>query len=91
MRRLVIWNVVIFVELVVLHRLLVLPYRECRMEKKAGERCIQLDENNRCKIFLDSRRPKVCGALAPEKEMCGHSRDEALKYLEELERLTSPS
>lgn len=59
--------------------------------KKAGERCIQLDENNRCKIFLDPRRPKVCGDLAPEKEMCGHTREEALRYLEELERLTSPS
>lgn len=59
--------------------------------KKAGERCIQLDENNRCKIFLDPRRPKVCGDLAPEQEMCSHSREEAIAYLEKLERLTSPS
>ena len=59
--------------------------------KKAGERCIQLDENNRCKIFLDPLRPKVCGDLAPEKEMCGKTREDALKYLDELERLTSPS
>ena len=59
--------------------------------KKAGERCIQLDENNRCKIFLDPRRPKVCGDLSPEVAMCGNTRKEALAYLEELERLTSPS
>ena len=59
--------------------------------KKAGERCIQLDENNRCKIFLDTRRPKVCGDLSPEAAMCGNTREEALAYLEELERLTSPS
>lgn len=58
--------------------------------KKAGERCVQLDENNRCKIFEDLRRPKVCGDLRPEADMCGASRDEALSYLEELERMTSP-
>nr|WP_302595118.1 YkgJ family cysteine cluster protein [uncultured Cellulosilyticum sp.] len=59
--------------------------------KKAGERCVQLDENNRCKIFLDPRRPKVCGDLMPEPQMCGNTKGEALAYLEELERLTSPS
>ena len=58
--------------------------------KKANERCIQLDENNLCKIFGDPRRPKVCGDLAPSKEMCGQSREEALTYLEELEKATAP-
>lgn len=58
--------------------------------KKANERCIQLDENNLCKIFWDPRRPKVCGDLAPSKEMCGQSREEALTYLEELEKATAP-
>ncbi len=58
--------------------------------KKANERCIQLDENNLCKIFGDHRRPKVCGDLAPSKEMCGQSREEALTYLEELEKATAP-
>ena len=58
--------------------------------KKAGERCIQLDEGNRCMIFGDPRRPRVCTALQPEKEMCGCSREEAMTYLEKLERLTRP-
>ena len=58
--------------------------------KKANERCIQLDENNRCKIFEDPRRPKVCGALMPSKEMCGQSKEAALAYLETLETATAP-
>lgn len=58
--------------------------------KKANERCIQLDENNRCKIFGDPRRPKVCGDLAPSEEMCGSSRAAALAYLEALEKATAP-
>lgn len=59
--------------------------------KKANERCIQLDENNRCKIFGDPRRPKVCGGLAPSMEMCGDSRTAALAYLEALEKATAPN
>lgn len=58
--------------------------------KPAGVRCIQLDDENRCKIFGDSRRPKVCSGLKPCEEMCGSSQEEALSYLAELERLTSP-
>lgn len=58
--------------------------------KAANERCIQLDEHNRCKIFNDPRRPKVCGDLAPEKEMCGNCREEALAYLRRLEEATAP-
>ncbi|MGL5379093.1 YkgJ family cysteine cluster protein [Clostridium sp.] len=58
--------------------------------KKAGERCIQLDENNLCKIFNDPRRPSVCAGLKPCKDMCGKSREEALEYLTLLEKETSP-
>lgn len=58
--------------------------------KLAGVRCIQLDENNMCKIFNDPRRPKVCGELSPCKEMCGNSREDALDYLTYLEKETSP-
>ena len=59
--------------------------------KKAGERCIQLDINNRCKIFKDPRRPKVCAGLMPDKEMCGDTREEALGYLEKLQKATDPN
>ena len=58
--------------------------------KPAGVPCINLDENFRCKIFLDPSRPEVCGSLQPSKEMCGSCREEALHYLTELEELTSP-
>lgn len=58
--------------------------------KPAGVRCIQLDENNRCKIFRNPDRPKVCGSLQPSKEMCGKADQEAMIYLTELEALTSP-
>lgn len=58
--------------------------------KKAGEKCIHLDENMRCKIFHDPARPKVCGSLKPSREMCGNSRQEAMDFLAELERLTAP-
>ena len=58
--------------------------------KPAGMRCINLDENNMCKIFLDPRRPKVCEDLKSCKEMCKNTKEEALEYLTELEKLTSP-
>lgn len=58
--------------------------------KLGGVRCIQLDENNRCRIFGSPLRPKVCSSLQSSKEMCKTSNEDALKYLEELERLTSP-
>jgi uncharacterized protein len=57
--------------------------------KPAGVRCVQLDEHERCRIFGDPRRPAVCASLQPEREMCGASREHAMLYLLELERLTS--
>jgi len=59
--------------------------------KPAGVRCINLTEDNLCKIFKDPRRPAVCGNLKPSKEMCGNSNEEAYDYLRELERLTAIS
>jgi hypothetical protein len=57
--------------------------------KPAGVRCIQLDDANGCRIFGDPRRPRVCGSLPPSHEMCGETREQALFFLAELERLTS--
>lgn len=59
------------------------------MGKPAGVRCIQLDEDNRCKIFGSLERPAVCGSLKPSEEMCGQTRGDALLYLARLDRLTS--
>jgi Fe-S-cluster containining protein len=58
--------------------------------KPAGVPCINLDENFRCRIFHDPARPEVCTSLQPSAEMCGGCREEALRYLTELEELTSP-
>jgi Fe-S-cluster containining protein len=58
--------------------------------KPAGVRCVQLTEDNLCKLFGQPERPAVCVRLRPMEEMCGTSTEEALIYLTELERLTLP-
>lgn len=58
--------------------------------KPAGGRCIQLSDDNRCKIFGQPDRPEVCVRLRPAKEMCGQSTEEAMAWLTELERATQP-
>lgn len=54
--------------------------------KPAGVRCVQLDDQMRCKIFNDPARPTVCHDLQPSTEFCGESREQALSwwgYMEE--------
>ena len=58
--------------------------------KPAGARCIQLSDDNRCRIFGSDLRPAVCGSLRPSNEMCGSSAAEAMQHLTELEQLTRP-
>jgi len=58
--------------------------------KPAGVRCVQLDDNNLCKIFTSPLRPAVCGGLQPHFDMCATSRDEAMIYLLELDAATAP-
>ena len=57
--------------------------------KPAGVRCAQLDEQQRCRVFGRPERPAFCGGLQPSVEMCGDSRQHALAYLAELERLAA--
>lgn len=57
--------------------------------KPAGVACIQLDDQLRCRIFGDPRRPAVCASLRPGLEMCGPDRRFAMHYLTTLERLTA--
>lgn len=59
--------------------------------KPAGVRCVQLTVDERCAIFDDPRRPAVCAGLRPSVEMCGSSREQALQFLERLERATAPA
>ncbi|HVB23942.1 MAG TPA: YkgJ family cysteine cluster protein [Ktedonobacteraceae bacterium] len=59
--------------------------------KPAGVRCIQLTDDNRCKLFGKPERPAVCSMLQPSEEMCGHSARSAFIHLSSLERATAPS
>ncbi|WP_373989242.1 YkgJ family cysteine cluster protein [Duganella sp. BuS-21] len=59
--------------------------------KPAGVRCIQLGDDNRCLIFGTPERPAFCGGLQPSEEMCGSSREQAIRWLDELERATAPA
>jgi len=58
--------------------------------KPAGVRCVQLTDDNLCRLFGMPERPPVCIALRPSIEMCGETREEAMAYLERLEQLTLP-
>jgi Fe-S-cluster containining protein len=58
--------------------------------KAAGVRCVQLTADNRCRLFGQPERPQVCVNLRPSEEMCGQTREEAMVYLDMLERLTAP-
>ena len=56
--------------------------------KLAGERCVQLSEDNGCRLFGRPERPAVCGSLRPSLEMCGQSATAAMEYLTQLECAT---
>ncbi len=58
--------------------------------KLASVRCIQLSDDNRCRLFGLPERPATCLALRPSEEMCGSSVEEALRYLIWLEQVTLP-
>lgn len=56
--------------------------------KPAGVRCVQLDDEDRCRLFGRPERPAVCASLAPAPDMCGSTREQALATLQRLEILT---
>ena len=53
--------------------------------KPAGERCVQLDEDNLCRLFGDPRRPEVCRRFAFDPDLCGSHRDQALERIAAIE------
>ena len=59
--------------------------------KPAGVRCVQLTEDNRCKLFGLPERPPFCVGLQPSEEMCGENAEDALQRLNRLEVLTAPT
>ena len=56
--------------------------------KPAGVRCVQLDDDMRCRIFGHPERPAFCGSLQPSHEMCGDSTVHAMHWLSRLEAAT---
>lgn len=58
--------------------------------KPPGVPCVQLDEQLNCRLFGRPERPACCAGLQPAADMCGDSRDHALRWLGELERATRP-
>ncbi len=58
--------------------------------KPAGVRCVQLDGDERCAVFGSPQRPAFCSGLQPSQEMCGDSREHALAWLTQMERVTAP-
>lgn len=59
--------------------------------KLAGLRCVQLDGEDRCRLFGHPERPAVCMSLAPSAEMCGESRADAMRWISRLESKTRPA
>lgn len=59
--------------------------------KPAGVRCVQLTDDNRCRLFGQPERPAVCGSLKPSSDMCGSDPVDAFARLWALEQQTAPA
>lgn len=59
--------------------------------KPAGQRCVNLTEDNRCMIFGHPDRPEVCSAFSADLDVCGNSREDAIRLLAWLEGATAIS
>ncbi|MBK8385594.1 MAG: YkgJ family cysteine cluster protein [Candidatus Accumulibacter sp.] len=58
--------------------------------KPAGECCVNLTDDLRCRLWDQPERPRFCAGLKPAPEMCGTDRRYALAWLSALERATRP-
>jgi hypothetical protein len=47
-------------------------------------------DDNRCALFGDPSRPKVCGDFMAEEEFCGTNREEAFRILYSLSDPPAP-
>ncbi|WP_191485027.1 YkgJ family cysteine cluster protein [Pseudomonas sp. FEN] len=57
--------------------------------KPAGERCLHLSPENLCGLFGKPERPPVCGAFQADPEVCGGSREEAIRLIGWWEQMTA--
>ena len=53
--------------------------------KPAGQRCIQLTDDNQCKLFGMPERPNVCTTFQPDIIICGTTNEEAFNNIAFLE------
>ena len=56
--------------------------------KPAGVRCVQLNEENLCKLFGKPERPAVCHHFKAEPDICGNTNQQAITIITELESIT---
>ncbi len=56
--------------------------------KPAGVRCVQLNDDNLCRLFGKPERPKVCLQFKAMKDVCGDSNSQAFAIITELEAAT---
>ena len=56
--------------------------------KPAAVRCLHLDNENKCSIFLQPSRPLVCSSFQATEDACGSTKEEAMAILSEWEMLT---
>ncbi|NLY14973.1 MAG: YkgJ family cysteine cluster protein [Gammaproteobacteria bacterium] len=57
--------------------------------KPAGVRCLHLDESNLCRLFGSVERPGFCAGFTASPEVCGDSREEAIRIIGWLEGETA--
>ena len=53
--------------------------------KPAGVRCVQLDDDNLCKLFGLPQRPVLCERFQADVSVCGENREQALHLITVLE------
>lgn len=58
--------------------------------KPAGVRCVHLDVAFRCELWGTDQYPAVCRDFPADRAVCGESREEAVRLLEEWEDATKP-
>jgi uncharacterized protein len=56
--------------------------------KPAGVRCVQLTDDNRCRLLGRPERPPVCIGFTPAADTCGGTDAEAMAIIARLERDT---
>ena len=56
--------------------------------KPAGVRCVQLDNDNLCRLFAQPERPALCSAFQASPSVCGESPEQALELIHLLELAT---